>query len=192
MFTHARAAWRLGATAAITAAALSLVASAAWATTHSGKATTVSVCSASELGAWVAADQGQGAAGTLYVPLEFTNVSSQACTLDGYPGVSAITASDVQLGNSAGWDTAVKPAKVTLAAGATAYALLEYSDVLTSDCTPAKDQITSYELKVYPPGDKTADDAFFDFPTCAVTGFQGDFLRVRSIAAGPGNRNSTG
>src|SRR5271166_505390 len=32
-----------------------------------------------------------GAAGTIYYPLEFTNVSSSACTMYGYPGMAFVT-----------------------------------------------------------------------------------------------------
>src|SRR5579871_6870941 len=35
----------------------------------------------------LAVGQQNGAAGTLYYPVDFTNVSSAACTLYGYPGV---------------------------------------------------------------------------------------------------------
>jgi hypothetical protein len=35
--------------------------------------------------------------------LEFTNLSGHACTLAGYPGVSAVGLSGGQLGSPAGW-----------------------------------------------------------------------------------------
>ena len=37
-----------------------------------------------------AVDQGNGAAGTIYYPLEFTNLSGRTCSLYGFPGVSVI------------------------------------------------------------------------------------------------------
>ncbi len=192
MFRQARTARWLGATAAITAATLSLVASAAWAgTTHASKATAVSACTTADLGVWVAANQGQAAAGTLYMPLEFTNISKQACTMYGYPGVSAISVTGAQLGGAASRDANVKATTVTVAAGATAYALLEYSNVYTSNCTPVTDKITGYELRVYPPNQTKADDAFFDLATCTAAG-QNGFLRVRVIAPGPGILGSMG
>lgn len=44
---------------------------------------------------------GSGAAGSSYYPIEFTNASSTTCTLYGYPGVSFVTASGVQVGAAA-------------------------------------------------------------------------------------------
>lgn len=191
MFRQARAARWLGAIG-ITAAALSLAASAAWAgTTHASKATAVPACTSADLGVWAAANQAQAAAGTLYMPLEFTNLSKQTCTMYGYPGVSAISLNGAQLGGAASRDTNTKPTTVTLAAGATAYALLEYSNVFTTNCTPVTDKITAYELRVYPPNQTKADDAYFDLATCTAAG-QNGFLRVRVIAPGPGILGSMG
>jgi hypothetical protein len=188
MFTQARAVSWLGASV-IAAAALSLAASAAWAgTARASKATAITACTSADLGVWVAANQQEGAAGTLYMPLEFTNLSKQTCTLYGYPGVSAISASGTQLGNPASRDTSVaspKPTTVTLAAGGTAYAQLRYSNVYTSDCKPTTDKITAFELKVYAPNQTNADDAYFDLATCTAAG-QDNFLLVGAIAPGPG------
>ncbi len=63
---------------------------AAFAATSSGVARTapaaVPACTAGALGAWVAIDQGQGAAGSIFYPLEFTNLSRHACAMRGFPG----------------------------------------------------------------------------------------------------------
>jgi hypothetical protein len=186
MFTQARAGRRLGAMAVITAAALSVVVSGAWAeTTSASKTSAVSSCTSGELAVWIAANQEEGSAGRLFMPLEFTNVSKQACTLFGYPGVSAISASGAQLGDAASRYTVAKPTAVTLAAGATAYAQLVYSNVYTGNCTPATDKITAYELKVYAPNQTTADDAYFDLATCTAAG-QNGFLQIGVMAPGPG------
>jgi hypothetical protein len=190
MSAYARTAWRLGAVAAVAATGLLLAASTAGARTAASTAAAVPECSAADLGVWVAANQGNGAAGTLYVPLEFTNLSTKTCTLDGFPGVSALSQSGAQLGSPASWDDAVAPSKVTLAAGATAYATLGYSDVVTGNC-PAADKVTAAWLLVYPPGQTQGDRTFFDLATCTAAG-QTDFLRVRVIAPGPGTINSTG
>src|SRR6266704_2148636 len=47
-------------------------------------------CSASALTAYVDIAQGGAAAGSTYVPIDFTNTSGSACTLNGYPGVSFV------------------------------------------------------------------------------------------------------
>ena len=84
---------RVAAIAAGVAATGLIVATAAFATTSSGAARTsadsVPACTAFGLGAWVAVGQGNGAAGTIYYPLEFTNLSGHTCSLFGFPGVSA-------------------------------------------------------------------------------------------------------
>src|SRR6516225_4874064 len=53
-------------------------------------ASPVPACTAGDLGAWVAITQGNGAAGSIYYPLQFTNLSGHACTMRGFPGVSAV------------------------------------------------------------------------------------------------------
>ena len=58
-------------------------------TTHLSSAP-VPACQASQLGVWIALAQSNGAAGTIYYPLNFTNVSGHTCSLHGFPGVSAI------------------------------------------------------------------------------------------------------
>src|SRR5579875_1906986 len=107
-------------------------------------------CSAADLGVWVALDQGGAAAGTIYYPLEFTDLSHQACTLYGFPGLSAIGGNGQQLGSPASWDHSVAARTVRLAPGGTAYALLEYSDVVTGNC-PGTSKGTASELRIYPP-----------------------------------------
>src|SRR5580704_15227375 len=44
-------------------------------------------CSSSALSAHVDLAQGGAAAGSTYVPIDFTNTSGSTCTMDGYPGV---------------------------------------------------------------------------------------------------------
>src|ERR1700689_5600890 len=76
------------------AAAPLAISPAAYAATSSGTASTAPTliprCTASDLGVWLAVDQGNGAAGTIYYPLEFTNLSPPTCYLNGSPGVSAL------------------------------------------------------------------------------------------------------
>jgi len=154
-------------------------------------ARSVPKCTAADLEVWVAADQTQGAAGTLYMPLEFTNLSHTTCTLYGFPGVSAISSTRQQLGSPASWAHSVKPSLVRLVPGGTAYALLEYSDVVTGNCRPSADKRTAIELQVYPPGAYGADHAYWPFTACVASG-QTHFMSVRVVAPGIGVRASTG
>jgi hypothetical protein len=173
--------------AALTAAILSIALAAPGAAraTATQAAASFPACTAADLGVWVAADQSDGAAGTIYYPLEFTNLSKQTCTLYGHPGVSAIAANGQQLGSPARW-VGGPAATVQLAPAATAYADLGYSDVITSNCPPASKR-TAYQLRVYPPGQTQADHAFWDLTACTAPGSPA-FMTIQVIAPGPGVR----
>jgi hypothetical protein len=154
-------------------------------------ATLTPKCAAADLGVWVAVDQTGMAAGTWYLPLEFTNLSHRTCTLHGFPGVSAISSAGVQLGNPAIWDNSVKATTVRLMPGATAYAMLAYSNALAGSCPSASNRITAFELRVYPPDQFQADHAMWSLPTCTAKGYT-NFLRVLVIAPGIGVRGENG
>lgn len=172
------------------ATALTLTAAQAPALARTAAATTRATastpkCAASDLGAWVAADQGDGAAGTVFFPLEFTNLSGHTCTLSGFPGVSATDSHGHQLGSPASWDHSGPPHLVTLAPGATAHTVLAYSDAVVGNCSPAHLRTASV-LKIFPPDRFQATRAYWDLPTCAVKGSV--FLRVGAIQPGAGAR----
>lgn len=132
----------------------------------------------------VALGAGNGAAGSSYYPIVFTNVGATPCTLYGYPGVSAVTgANGSQIGAAASRTSATTaPATVTLAANGTASALLRIVAALnypTATCHPA----TAAGLRVYPPGDVTA--AFVaepDLQVCASASVE--VLSVGAVQAG--------
>jgi hypothetical protein len=124
------------------------------------------------------------------MPLEFTNLSHHTCTLYGFPGVSALSANGQQLGSPAYWDRTVKPGVVRLAPGGTGYALLAYGNAVTGNCPPASKRL-AVELRVYPPDQRAADNAYWPFTACVAKGYT-QFLRVRVIAPGIGVRGSTG
>jgi hypothetical protein len=126
-------------------------------------------CATSGLVVWMNT-QGDGAAGSVYYTLKFTNLSGHACTLRGYPGVSAVSLSGRQLGTPARWGTS--PATtVTLASGATAYAVLQYSDVVTGGSGPRPcDAVTAAGLRVYPPGQTASKIVPFPLKACTSSG----------------------
>src|ERR1700753_2502282 len=113
-------------------------------------AAAVPACTAHDLGAWLAVTQGNGPAGSVYSPLQFTNLSRHACSMRGFPGVSALNRAAHQLGSPAGRDHAVPVRTVALAPGATAHSVLRLSDVVlsTAACHPVYSAI---ELRIYPP-----------------------------------------
>jgi hypothetical protein len=131
---------------------------------------------------------GGAAAGSIYYPLNFTNVSSSPCTLDGYPGVSFVTSpSGSQIGSPASRNPVVTPAPVTLAAGATAHATLQVVDALNYSA-PACHPVTVHWLRVFPPNEYTAVHISFTTTACSATlpSSLGSPLSVDAIKAGAG------
>jgi Domain of unknown function (DUF4232) len=150
------------------------ISTAAYATTSSGtestSAASIPRCTASNMGVWLAVGQGNGAAGTIYYPLEFTNLGHHTCHLYGYPGVSALGRNGNQLGSPAGWGSLRGARIVNLAPGATAHTMLAYHDaVVTTEpgCDPV---FSAANLRVYPPGQRSATFAAFSFEACSHAG----------------------
>jgi hypothetical protein len=188
-----------------TAVAALATTSAAFAATSSGASpgsgaarvasATVPKCTAAlgqygNVGVWVADGQGNGTAGTIYYPLEFTNLSGHTCSMHGFPGVSAISRGGQQLGSPANWESGGSfgtPRTVTVAPGATVHAILAYHDVeayTASVCDPVN---TTFELRVYPPDQRGATFAFFDLEACSHAG--PFYLSVGPVKPGVGTIN---
>jgi len=139
-------------------------------------------CGNSAVRAWLGVP-GDGAAGSTYYQLELSNISGHACTLYGYPGVSAIGPGGVQLGSAAGRSAGDPERVVTLAKGATAHVLLQVTDTgvySKSACEPK----SAVGLKVYPPNDTAAQTVPFTFSACSKKGPV--YLHVRVTVAGTG------
>lgn len=138
------------------------------------------ICTSADLSVWVNVSGASGAAGTIYYPLEFTNISNHTCRTWGYPGVSADNASGKQLGSAAGRNALYPGTWVNIPAGGTAHSLFAYGDaeVSTSGCNPA----SAATIKVYPPDSVTSDLGFFSLPSCTVAGHV--YLHVTVIRPG--------
>jgi Domain of unknown function (DUF4232) len=150
------------------------------------------VCATSGLEAWLGLGAAAGETGDTgirpaegtYYTLEFTNVSDRACSLFGYPEVSAYRDSPVtggQIGGAAVRDTSVRPKPVMLAPGATAHAELRVSvSAQPASCA----QVTAEELRVALP--RQARPAFVPvhIPVCSQKGQVS--LSVQAIQARPG------
>jgi hypothetical protein len=147
----------------------------------------VPACTAADLGAWVAVSQSDGAAGSIFYPLQFTNLSRHACAMRGFPGVSAINRNGHQLGSPAGWDHTRPVRTVVLAPGATAHDILRYGDVTVATSPGCHPVSSMFELRVYPPGQRQATYAAFSMEACSHTGPV--YLDVTPVQAGVGTRN---
>lgn len=134
-------------------------------------------CTTAHLEIWLGLGLGGGTAGSIYYPMEFSNVAHHACTLNGFPGVSAIGDTGHQIGRGAS-RTGQHHAIVTLAPGATAHAILRVLDAGAVCSVP----VMASGLKVFPPGAKRAQLIPFSFAACARRGV----LIVGPMRAGVG------
>jgi hypothetical protein len=128
-----------------TVAAIGASSAGAHAQYHAHAAT--AACATSALKASLG--RGQGAAGSVYIPLTFTNKSGRACTLRGYPGVSAITAGGKQIGSPATRDGSTFRT-VTLKPGKQRHATIRVLNTgvfSKAACKP----VTSAALRIFPP-----------------------------------------
>ena len=127
----------------------------------------------------------QGAAGSLYQVIDFTNISNVTCTLYGYPGVSLAAGTPVtQVGQAASRSTVAGPALVTLAPGQTANALLRITQALnypTGTCAPTK---TTY-LQIYPPNETTPIYLAYSSTGCSSNSV--NLLTIGVVQAGAGS-----
>jgi Protein of unknown function (DUF4232) len=99
----------------------------------------------------VGVGQSQGAAGTFYYPLVFTNTGTNACTLQGYPGVSLVGSNGNQIGSPAARTTS-SLVLVSLAPGSATTATISLSDALNVCSNP----VTPDGFRVYPPNQTAA------------------------------------
>ena len=147
----------------------------------------VRACTADDLGVWLAVAQLDGAAGSVYYPLQFTNLSRHACAMRGFPGVSAVDRNLHQLGSPAGRAHVVPVRTVVLAPGATAHAVLRYGDVTVSTAPGCHPTLRTFELRVYPPGQYHATYAAFGLEACSHAGPV--YLSVEPVQSGVGTRS---
>jgi hypothetical protein len=133
------------------------------------------LCPAARLVVWLDT-QGDHAAGSAYYELRFTNLGP-ACTLRGYPGVSAVDLGARQLGKPASHDRAAGRRPVALVHGATAKAVLRITNIHNfprSACRPK----SAAGLRVYPPNETGSKLVPFPFGACAGGAV---FLFVRAV-----------
>jgi Protein of unknown function (DUF4232) len=170
------------------ASALTLgIGAAVWATSAASAAPAAPAastprCTAADLSVWVNVGEANAAAGTAFYPLEFTNVSSHACHLFGYPGVSALNNNRKQLGNAAGRNPRFKPTTVVIAKGGTAHADLSWVDVGNFPPSGCKMTRATY-VRVFAPNDTHSDLGFAPLLSCSVK--HDTYLLVTTVRPGP-------
>jgi hypothetical protein len=146
-------------------------------------------CTTGNLDVWLNT-MGNGAAGSSYYNLNMTNLSAHSCTIYGYPGISAITQTGIQLGSSAGRDAEHPPSHITLTSARTAKGFESSTSHNTATvilqitvaenfpsatCAP----VTAAGLRVYPPNQKESTVVPYPFVACGKAGPQ--FLHVEAI-----------
>lgn len=115
----------------------------------------------------VKAGLSQGAAGSIYQVLDFSNISNATCTLYGFPGVSLAGGSPVkQIGLAAAEDHSSARVLVTLAPGAVANALLRI--VQAANFPPSRCHLVNSDyLQIYPPNQTTPAYLKYQAAACA-------------------------
>ncbi|MFI7010032.1 DUF4232 domain-containing protein [Streptomyces sp. NPDC050145] len=102
-------------------------------------------CALSDL--YLSMGRKEGAAGSLYWTVRFTNTSTTSCSLRGYPGVSALDTAHRQIGPAA-HHTGEHYSTVRLAPAHSASAVIRTTNgPLGGPCLP-----TGTYLRIYPPG----------------------------------------
>jgi hypothetical protein len=129
----------------------------------------------------------QGAAGSVYQVIDFTNIGTASCSLYGYPGIALAGGSPVtQIGAAASRSPQAGPALVTLKPGGVANTLLRITQAQnypTSKCSP----MASTYLQIYPPNQTTPIYLGYKSTGCSATGV--NLLTVSVVQSGAGSGN---
>jgi Protein of unknown function (DUF4232) len=151
-------------------------------------ATTAAGCASAALEAKVDVTQGGAAAGSTYVPIDFTNTSGSPCTLFGYPGVSFVASpKGGQLGQAATRNAGDMATTVTLAPGGVAHATLQVTQAGNYSRSACK-TVTAHWLRIFPPDQLTAIYARYTAQACSaqLPPKLGSQLAVFVVRPGPG------
>jgi hypothetical protein len=142
-------------------------------------------CQSSGIDSWLDTTS-NGTAGTVFYHLEFTNLSGQACTLQGFPFVFAVNLSGHQIGHRAVFNHAFAANSVTVGSGKTIHALLgivETGNFPPSACKP----VTAAGLEVFAPIgiNEVGRTVPFPFSACSTRGSHApNFLNVTPVHPG--------
>jgi len=110
----------------------------------------------------------QGAAGSTFQVIDFTNISDTTCTLYGYPGVSLGSGKPVtQIGLAAAESHTTPRKLVTLTPGAVASAVLQIVHAVNFPAAKCH-LVTADHLQIYPPNQTTPVYLRYSSQTCAT------------------------
>jgi hypothetical protein len=146
----------------------------------------LAACRSASLGMTIDLSQANGAAGSTYYPLNFTNRSTKACAMYGYPGVSFVTdggGAGRQIGAAALRSSAFAKLSVRLAPGGWAHAWLKVTAAANypaSTCNP----VAVRWLRVYPPEETVAGYVSQSFSACDSA--SAPLLAILPVRAGKG------
>ena len=183
VFTVRRIAVAAAAVAAVAVASPALAQESLSASVVSSKA--APPCQSSAIDGWLDTNSSV-AAGTVFYHLEFTNLSGQACTLQGFPFVFAVNLSGHQIGNRAVFNPAFPANKTTVGNGKTIHAVLGLVDTgnfPTAACKP----VTAAGLEVFAPVgiNEVGRTVPFPFSACSTQGSHApNFLSVTPVHSG--------
>jgi len=120
------------------------------------KASAMQICKTTNLS--LTAGQQEGAAGTVYQHMIFTNTGHYKCHMSGFPTAFLYGSGGYAIGNSAAARVQPAPVDITLAPHESANTVLGYPQAGNFDpgvCSAEK----SVSVKIYPPSSITALDA---------------------------------
>lgn len=134
----------------------------------------------------VAVGSSEGAAGSVFTVLDFTNIGDSPCTLFGYPGVSLADSGSSQIGAAATRNPSHSASLVTLAPGSKANVTLQVAQALnypTGTCGPKQ---TAY-LRIFPPNQTQAIEVQYKTTGCEKSSVK--LLSVTVVTSGAGSAN---
>ena len=157
----------------------------------SGAGSALAMCQAAALKVAVDGGAAGGAAGSIYYPVNFTNVSGSPCQMFGFPGVSFVTGNSGaghQIGAAAQENPSYAKQPVRLAAGGVAHAWLQVAEAgnyPSSTCEP----VTAHWLQVFAPGNTAALYVSHAFSACSSA--DAPLLTVMPVRGGQGVQGTT-
>jgi Protein of unknown function (DUF4232) len=148
---------RIAAGISVVAAAV-LLPAVALASSASPAAPAIARCTAHNTQVWIG-EPGDGTAGPIFFQLEFSNIGHAACSLTGYPGVSALRNGHI-VGKPASHSGAIST--ITVPAGGTAHVVLG----VTPGGFFCNHPVNADILKVFPPNQFGSQELPFATSQC--------------------------